>query len=116
MPSSIFTPSPPPGLLPPPGHLSSSAGSGPAPAAPPGLGPPRNPPLGMAGLGGGGASHAHHQALHQSAHGHAQQQPASQQSQRASMSEWQESFKALLPNVNVRFAADLEREQSFLMG
>ncbi|GMT24378.1 hypothetical protein PFISCL1PPCAC_15675 [Pristionchus fissidentatus] len=90
--SSIFPPAPPPGLGLPHGLAAPP---------PPGLGPPRSmmggaPPPGMAPPFSRPTPPS----------------TCSTSSTRVSMSkaEWQEGFKSLLPNINVRFAAELDRE------
>lgn len=89
-------------------HHPSSPHNGYAP--PPGLGLPQQRSM---------QSHQSHQGQHSHqshVHGMGQQQnhPVSQgqtAQKPASLTEWQEGLKALLPNVNIRFAIDMEQQQ-----
>ncbi|GMS95595.1 hypothetical protein PENTCL1PPCAC_17770 [Pristionchus entomophagus] len=101
--SSLFPPAPPPGLglsAPPPpglGPLRSMTGSGVGPA--PGLPPPSSVPQGLSAL-----------AALRNTPPSICSTSSSTRAPLMSKAEWQEGFKSLLPNINVRFSAELERE------
>lgn len=102
--SSLFPPPPPPGLgvphgmtAPPPPGLgpprSMMAGGA------PGMAPPSGVPQGLAAL-----------AALRNAPPSTCSTSSSTRAPLMSKAEWQEGFKSLLPNINVRFSAELERE------
>lgn len=105
--SSLFPPPPPPGLGVPHGMNAPP---------PPGLGPPRSMMSGGSGVSGIAPLPSHPQgglAAFAALRSTASSNCSTSSSTRAplmSKAEWQEGFKSLLPNINVRFSAELDRE------